>query len=77
LKQLVLSPGVAHFKASSRRQSIFYEQGGKVKTLSPKPVHTIFSSGICNLLNGFQSPAKNQLLAARLKNFQLSVRKTC
>ena len=57
MKQLVLGPGVAHFKASSRRQSIFDEQGGKVKRLSPKTVHTIFLSGICYLLNGFQNPA--------------------
>ena len=42
LQQLVLGPGVAHFKPSSRRQSIFDEQEGKVKRLSPKPVQTIF-----------------------------------
>jgi len=73
LKQLVFGPGVAHFKASSRRQGIFYEQGGKVKRLSPKTVHTIFLSGICcllNLLNDFQNPA-------RLKHFQLTATKTC
>jgi len=35
LKQLVLGPGgVANFKASSWRQSIFDKQGGKVGRLS-------------------------------------------
>jgi len=39
----------------------FDEQGGKVERLSPKNVHTIFSSGFChllNLLNSFQYPAR-------------------
>jgi len=39
LKQIVLGPGVDHFKASLRRQSIFDGQGGKAKRLSPKTVH--------------------------------------
>jgi len=86
LRQLVLLlPGhwVAHFEATSTsRQSIFDEQGEKVKRLLlPKTVHVIFLSGICyllNLLKGFQNPVKKQLvLVARLKNFYLTVRKTC
>jgi len=39
---------------SKRRQEdklFFDEQGGKVKRLSPKTVHTIFLSEICYLLN--------------------------
>jgi len=39
----------------------FDEQGENLQRLSPKTVHTIFSSGICyllNLLNGFQNPAR-------------------
>jgi len=40
--EAALGPGVDHFKASSRRQGILDEQGGKVKWLSLKTVHTIF-----------------------------------
>jgi len=40
---LALVTGVDHFKASSKRQSIFDEPGGKVKRLSSlKTDHTIF-----------------------------------
>jgi len=46
---------------SKRRQEdkvFFDEQGGKVKRLSPKTVHTIFLSGICYLLNVFSKSSK-------------------
>jgi len=58
LKQLVLGPGVAHSKRRQEDKVFFDEQGGKVKRLSPKTVHTIFLSGICYLLNVFQNPAR-------------------
>jgi len=43
-----------------QEDKVFFDEqkGGKVKRLSPKTVHTIFLSGICYLLNGFQNPAR-------------------
>jgi len=59
---------------SKRRQEdkvFFDEQRGKVKIITKNCSYN-FLSGICYLLNGFKI-----LLAARLKNFLLTVRKTC
>jgi len=39
LRQLVPGPGAAQFKASSRKQTFFDEQGGKVQRSSPNTVH--------------------------------------
>jgi len=59
-----------------KKQSIFDEQGGKVKRLSPKIVHTIFYQEFVTCSTVFKILLEN-LLAARLKIFQLTVRKTC
>jgi len=48
-------------KRHQKDKAYFDEHGGNVKRLSPKTVHTIFSSGICyllKLLNGFKNTAR-------------------
>jgi len=67
---LYLAPLLPISKGHRKDQVFFAEQGVKVKRSSLIIVHTNFLSGICYLLNGFQNPA-------RLKYFQLTMRKTC
>jgi len=73
---VVSGPGVAHFEASSRRQSIFDEQRGKLIDYHHNLFLQIFCQEFVACLTVFKILLEKQP-AARLKNFQLTVRKTC
>jgi len=66
-------------KRHQENKVLFDESGETVKRLSSNTIHTISLLRIChllNMLNGFKILLENQL-AARLKNFQITVGKTC